>query len=337
MQRPAAPRRHSPLDSLRSALAFGARGARRVIQPVADGLAGDLSGSAGGLFQESFVRRLERLNLLMRGRVPEGVAGEHRSRRYASSAEFADFRRYVPGDDFRRIDWNAYARLDGLFLKLTEATVEIPVHVLVDCSRSMNWGTPNKLGFARRLGAAIGYLALARFDALSTACFADELYERLPVIRGKAQASRLLDYLDQAPIGTATRLERAMAAYCATAPRSGLAFLISDLLTEDNWQGGVLQLLRNGLNVVVVHVLAPAELNPMHFGEIELLDSETGDVVELVVGNEARRTYQERVRTWCAEVESFCQRSEVGHLQLVTTMELEEIFLNRMRHRRIVR
>src|ERR1041385_6188906 len=104
----------SPLATLRRALAIGAKGARRVIRPSGDTSTGDLTGSAGGLLQESFVRRLERLNLILRGRVPEGVAGEHRSRRHASSAEFADFRRYVPGDDYRRIDWNAYARLDGL-------------------------------------------------------------------------------------------------------------------------------------------------------------------------------------------------------------------------------
>src|SRR5215470_13131735 len=109
------------LDPLRAVLSGGAERARRVITPDLDVATESELGSAGSLLQETFVRRLERLNVLTRGLVRQGLAGEHRSRRHASSAEFADFRKYVPGDDFRRIDWNAYARLDGLFLKQTEA------------------------------------------------------------------------------------------------------------------------------------------------------------------------------------------------------------------------
>jgi len=275
--------------------------------------------------------------LLTRGLVTQGLAGEHRSRRHAGSAEFADYRRYVPGDDFRRIDWNAYARLDGLFVKQTEARVEVPVHLILDCSQSMNWGTPNKLGFSRRLAAAIGYLALARFDAVSAVCIADGIKDRFPLVRGKAQVLRLLAFLDQTTMGQYSRIERSLAEYCEGTSRGGIAFLISDLLSEDDWQAGVIRLLKHGMDVVVVHVLAPRELHPMLDGEVELLDAETGDLVELVVGEDARRTYETRARDWCDEVGAFCARSEVGHLRLDTTVELEEIFLDQMRRQRVVR
>ncbi len=293
--------RFARLASFGSILTTGARHARRAVR--SEPHATDDAVSAGSLLQESFVRRLERLNLLSRGLMAQGVAGEHRSRRHAGSAEFSDYRRYVPGDDFRRIDWNAYARLDGLFLKLTEAKVEMPVHLLLDCSESMNWGSPNKLGFARRLAAAIGYLALARFDAVAGASFSDELYERFPLVRGKGQTMRLLSVLDHAPVGGVTRLERSMVQYCANATRGGIAFLISDLVSEDDWQAGIVQLLRQGIDVVVVHVLAPQELEPTVDGEVELVDAESGDVVELVVGEAARRTYAARAREWCDAVE----------------------------------
>jgi hypothetical protein len=121
------------------------------------------------------------------------------------------------------------------------------------------------------------------------------------------------------------------------APRGGVAFLISDFLSDDSWQSGVLHLRRHGTDVVVIHVVAPQELHPPLDGEIELIDSETGDVVELVVGDEARRTYEARAAEWCTGIEDYCQRSEIGHLLLDTTVELEEIFLDRMRRRRIVR
>jgi uncharacterized protein (DUF58 family) len=289
------------------------------------------------LLQESFVRRLERLNLMTRGLVFQGLAGEHRSRRHASSTEFADFRKYVPGDDFRRIDWNAFARLDGLFLKQTEAKEDVTVHLLVDCSQSMNWGAPNKLGFARHLAAAIGFLALARFDAVTAVCFSDTVHDRFPVTRGRGQIMRLLSYLDSAPTGGVTRLQRSMDQYCAGAARGGIAFLISDLLSEDDWESGVARLMREGMDVVVVHVLAPQELTPTIEGDLELIDSETGDVVEIVVGEEARHGYQGRVEEWCNSVSAFCHRSEVGYLCLDSAVSLEDIFLNRMRLRRIVR
>ncbi|HEX5416664.1 MAG TPA: DUF58 domain-containing protein [Chloroflexota bacterium] len=328
--------RRSPLAPLRSILNAGATRARKVIGTPRAGYTATTA-SAESLLSESFVRRLERLSLLTRGVIAEGVAGDHRSRRYAASAEFADFRQYVPGDDFRRIDWNAYARLDGLFLKLTEAKEDIAVHLLVDSSLSMHWGTPDKLGFARRLAAAIGYLSLSRYDGVTGACFAEKLYDRLPLLRGRAQAMRLLSYLDSAPVGTATQLERTMAQYCASSPRRGIAFVISDLLAEDNWQKALLRLLRERMEVVVIHILAPQELHPDLDGEVELVDVETGDIVEMVVGDQARQRYEQRTAAWCEEVEDFCHRSEIGYLCLDTTLELEDIFLNKMRRRRVVR
>ena len=292
---------------------------------------------APGLVDESFVHRLERLNLLTRGLVSQGVAGEHRSRRYASSAEFADFRKYVPGDDFRRIDWNAYARSNNLFLKLTEAKEDVAVHVLVDSSQSMNWGSPNKLRFARQVGAALGYLALSRFDSVTGASFAETVVEPIPKLRGKNQAMRFLGHLDRAPVGVTTRLDFSMAQYCGGGASGGLAFLISDLMTEDDYEQGIVRLIREGMDVVVVHVLAPEELDPSVDGEIELIDAESGEIVELVVGEDARRAYVERVERWCGEIEEFCHRSEVRYLRLDSATELEQVFLDHMRRRRIVR
>lgn len=274
---------------------------------------------------------------MTRGLVIQGLAGEHRSRRHASSTEFADFRKYVPGDDFRRIDWNAFARLDGLFLKQTEAKEDLTVHLLVDSSRSMNWGTPNKLGFARQLAAAIGFLALARFDAVTAVSFAEGIQGRFPIVRGRGQILRLLSFLDQAPVGGETHLQHAVEEYCRGAVRGGLAFLISDLLTFDDWEQAVMRLLREGMDVVVLHVLSPEELEPTVDGELELLDSESGDVVEIVVGEGVRQTYVQRVQEWCSAVAEFCHRSEVGYLTLSTATPFEEVFLNRLRLRRIVR
>ena len=97
------------------------------------------------LVEEVLLRRLERLSLVPRRPVAGGLGGEHRSSARASSTDFADYRPYIPGDDFRRIDWNAYGRFGTLYVKLTEAREQLPVHILLDASRSMAWGEPAKL------------------------------------------------------------------------------------------------------------------------------------------------------------------------------------------------
>src|SRR5512137_563064 len=108
------------------------------------------------LFDEQFLRKLERLALLSR-RVSAGqMQGERRSPKRGQSVEFSDFRPYVTGDDFRRIDWNAYARLERFFIKLFVEEEDLTVHILIDNSRSMDWGKPNKLEYAIQVGGALG-------------------------------------------------------------------------------------------------------------------------------------------------------------------------------------
>ena len=132
-----------------------------------------------------------------------GLGGEHRSSARASSTDFADYRQYIPGDDFRRIDWNAYGRFGTLYVKLTEAREQLPVHILLDASRSMAWGEPAKLRYASQVAAALGYVALARFDRLTVTALGEEP-RQLPSVRGRGRLGHLLNFLaDVQPSGAA--------------------------------------------------------------------------------------------------------------------------------------
>ena len=109
------------------------------------------------LATETFTR-FERLSFVTRRDARAGLGGEHRSRRRAPSTDFMDYRPYQPGDDFRRVDWNIYGRLGTLQVKLTEARERLDVALVLDCSASMAWGKPDKLGFAASIVAALGYV-----------------------------------------------------------------------------------------------------------------------------------------------------------------------------------
>src|SRR5215204_2023714 len=131
------------------------------------------------IFTEELLARLRRLVLISRRTIAEGLAGEHRSRRRGASPEFADFKSYSQGDDFRRIDWNTYARLDGLFVRLSEVTTEWSVHLLLDASNSMDWKgggpVPSKFTYARRTAGALAYVSLWHFDRIVIAPFGETL------------------------------------------------------------------------------------------------------------------------------------------------------------------
>src|SRR5690349_4075357 len=142
------------------------------------------------LFDEALIAGLRRLVLLSKHTIAEGLAGEHRSRRRGSSPEFADFKMYSQGDDFRRIDWNLYARLDEVFVRLSEVTTELSVHVLLDCSNSMDWRggeeTPSKFRYARQLAGALCYVSLWHFDRVAITPFGARLGHPFGPSQGRA-------------------------------------------------------------------------------------------------------------------------------------------------------
>lgn len=288
------------------------------------------------LIDEALLRRLERLTLLSSGTKEAALIGEHRSWRRASSFEFADHRRYVAGDDYRRIDWNVYGRLDGLFLKLNEAREDIPIHILLDCSKSMDCGEPHKLTYAKKLVAALAYLALSRFDSVSVVSFSDRLHQRYPMVKGKSQTVNLLDFLNGVEVGGKTRLLPSLLDYSHMYRHAGLMVIISDFLTSEDLDEGMSVLTKSGYDVQVIHLLAADELDPSVTGELELLDSESGEVVEITVGPNVISQYKERVSEWVNDVEDRFKSLGIRYAAGNSGVPLEHLIMNTMRQKGLV-
>src|SRR5688572_20765015 len=188
------------------------------------------SNARAPLFDEAFLRRLEQLELASRRMTAGRMKGERRSTRRGQSVEFADYRTYASGDDLRQVDWNAYARLERLFLKLFVEEEDVTVHVLVDASRSMDYGEPNKLDAARRAAAALAYLGLASMDRVSVAFLGDGAASMLPPIRGKRRALEMFRFLSEPRTERLTGLAAAARAYAGRMLGTGPLLLISDLM-----------------------------------------------------------------------------------------------------------
>jgi uncharacterized protein (DUF58 family) len=286
-------------------------------------------------FDDGMMRRLERLSVISNRTHGAASHGGRRSKQRGTSVEFADYREYTRGDDLRQIDWNVYGRSERLFVKLREDEESLTVHLLVDCSRSMDFGRHNKLQFARRLAAALGYAALSSQDRVEAAGFGERLTSHLPPLRAKGQTGRLFNFLaDLRPSG-GTDLSAALRAYAAMHRRSGLIILISDLLSPGGLEG-IASLLDRGFEAVLLHVLDPLETDPDPAGEVELYDRETGDRLRMSLDSATVDAYRARLTTWLAETEAFCAKRLVRYLTVSTALPLDELIFRQLRARRIV-
>ena len=298
-------------------------------------------------FDEAFLRKLERLSLLSRKSAASDSQGERRSARRGGSVEFADYRPYVPGDDFRRIDWNAYARLERFFIKLFVEEQDITLHLLIDASASMDWGNPNKLDYAIRVAASIGYIALLGLDRVTASVLDGSRYaQRLPALRGKARALELFNFLaafrprntnpESTPLAKQSiNWQYALAEYAAD-HTPGPTLLLSDLM-NDGWKESVNALAGRGYDVTVLQILAPDEIDPEFRGDFKLRDSETGDTVEITADVESIDRYRQGLDAWQNKWRQFAHSRRAGFITISTDLPLEELLFTQLRSQGVLR
>lgn len=292
------------------------------------------------LLSPELLRRLEQFQLLAARRAKSSMRGERRSRARGQSVEFADYRNYAQGDDFRYLDWNLYGRLDRLFLKLYEEERELPVRIFLDSSESMTFGDPRKFDFARQVAAAIAYVALCGFDRVSVIPFperAEHMAVRgaLRTVRGRKSALQLLQNLSRLTAGGAANLNDALRRCAVEARQAGLAVVLSDLLDPGGYDAGLNALVGRGFHVNVVQILAPEELNPSTHGDLSLVDSETGALQEVTFGKFRLKAYQQTLENFCQRLREFCQARGIHFFSVSSDTELQQLLLRQLREAQI--
>jgi uncharacterized protein (DUF58 family) len=287
------------------------------------------------LFDEAFLRRLEQLELASRRMTAGRMKGERRSVRRGQSVEFADYRNYAAGDDLRQLDWNAYARLEKLFVKLFVEEEDVTVHVLVDASRSMDHGEPNKLDAARRAAAALAYLGLASMDRVSVAFLGDGTASMLRPMRGKRRAMELFAFLSAPRTERLTGLAAAARAYASRMRGSGPLLLISDLM-DPGYLDALRDLAGTRSQLSVLHMLAPDELEPDVPPDARLVDNETGHGVEVSGDDDLVDRYRARLAEWQAEISGFVSRRGGAYVPVPSDLDLADLLFDVLRRRRVV-
>lgn len=289
------------------------------------------------LFDEHFLRRLERLSLqaqrTLRG---DPASGEHLSRHHLPSSIFSDHRPYSSGDELRYVDWNAYARHQHLFLKLGEAEQSVDIHLLLDVSRSMAWGSPTKLRVAQQLIGALGYLSLAHSDRVLVAPFGDSLTRPYGPAHGKGRVMDMLRYIETVEMQQQTVLVQSLQAHARRYQRGGVLVLCSDLLAPEGLEEGLRALPPPRWHVLVLHLVDPRELQPDLHGSLELYDSETGHRLPMTLDAPLLEAYRQNVAAWQQQIAQICARRGAGYAHIQTTWPMEQSVIPYLRTRQFL-
>ncbi|RMF93840.1 MAG: DUF58 domain-containing protein [Nitrospinota bacterium] len=283
------------------------------------------------LFDSEFLKKLEVLRLVSKRFYRGRARGEHHTVKRGTSLEFSDYRRYHVGDDFRYIDWNIFSRLDQLFLKLFTAEEDLVVHLLLDTSASMGFGTPPKIDYAKKVAAALGYIALANLDRVGITAFTDHLQDALPLVRGKDQLFTILHHFERMHPQGETAFGKALMEYAFRHKRTGLAIVISDLLDPEGIERGLEALLFSRFDVVVLQIVDEEEIAPPFEGAIRLVDVETGKERRLSVDGRLLQRYQEQLREYFQQIEGFCARRHIEYIRTSTILPFEDLILKYLR------
>jgi uncharacterized protein (DUF58 family) len=287
--------------------------------------------SSSGLLSPDFLAQLERFALISRRTFRGRVKGERRSPRKGSSVEFSDYRQYGAGDDIRYVDWNIYGRLDRLYLKLFVDEEDLCLHLLLDASASMDFGTPSKLRYSAQLAASLAFVGLVNLERVGVSVLRERIAEGWSPVRGRGQILGLMDFLDGLRPAGVTSLGDALSQYAVRARESGLAVLISDLLDPGGFERGLKALLERRFDVHVIHVLAADEMNPSFGGDLRLVDAETGEMRDLTLDGEALKVYRQRLHDFLERAEQFCRSKEITYHRVVTDTPVEEFVLRQLK------
>lgn len=287
-------------------------------------------------FDEEFMRKLEYLALVSK-RFSGQLKAERRARRLGSGLEFADYRGYVPGDDFRYLDWKTYLRLDRLLLRLYEEEQDLPIYMFVDSSRSMVYGDPTKIDYARHVAAALCYIGLANLDRVTVISYADGIRSQLSPQRGKNQIFRVFRFLSGISASGETDGKEAFKVFSTGNRRRGLAVVISDFLDPHGFENGLNMLRYYKHDVFALHVVAHEDLEPGMRGQIQLVDSESQASREITITPELLAAYRLEMERYSAALQRHCLKYQLGYVRTVTRFPFEDLILEVFRQGRFLK
>ncbi len=275
------------------------------------------------------LRKLERFKLLPQGIHRGGQMGTRRSPSRGTGLEFADHKEYSAGDDIRYIDWNVYAHLEELFIKIFEQEEALPVYVLLDSSASMSLGNPSKFACAAQIAAALAYVGPANQDHVRVSLFAGSTMTSSKTLRGKTRIYEILELLD-AQAGGTTDLIAALEGFSSQTRLPGMLFVFSDFLDPNGVLRAARLLAGRKFAIQAFHMVAAQDMLPHLSGDVELQDMESGQRLQVPLRRDTVRRFEAFFENHCQELQTQLRRYGVRYLRLNTNQPLDELLFTRL-------
>ncbi len=289
------------------------------------------------LLDPEFLHKLEQLELVSKKIFVGRMKGERKSKRRGSSVEFADHRNYSVGDDLRHIDWNAYGRLDKLFLKLFLEEEDLHVYSLLDTSLSMDFGEPTKLHYGKQVAAALAFIGLVNHDRIILDSYSGTLTQGLPSVRGRSQMYRVVQYLEHLQPSGSSNLAAAAKSFAIKHTGKGVVVVISDFLDKHGYEDALRYLLARNLDIYVIHVLSREEVEPELVGDLRLVDAEDEDEAEISVSAPLLKRYKANLNSFVGGLKDWCTKRGITYIFTTNQNPFDKLVLNYLRERGLVR
>jgi uncharacterized protein (DUF58 family) len=274
--------------------------------------------------------RIASLELIARTVVDGFISGLHRSPHLGFSVNFAEYRSYRPGDDIRKIDWKVYGRTDRFFVKEFEGETNTSIHLILDCSRSMDYGSRGitKLEYGQFLAASLGYFAFNQRDAVGFISYDDDVIDYIPARGSVGHLNTILHTIDKVHAGKKTNFVTPLIHAAERLRRRGIVVVISDLYDEPaNVLDGLRHLAFRGNDVIVFQILDPEELHFDFPDAAQFVDMETGAEMH-VIPDYIRQEYRRLIKNQAAEYEKECRKDRMDFSFVDTSQPLDSALFN---------
>ena len=285
------------------------------------------------LLDPQFMARLDQLDVMSRKLLAGKMMGERRSKRRGQSVEFADYRNYVIGDDLRFIDWNIYGRLDRLFLKLFLEEEDLSLYVILDVSKSTDYGEPNKAMYIKRVAAALGYIGLVNYNRVSITAMADTIVAETGAMRGRRRVTQMIDFVSKLQPAGGSHFAESCKRFALAHRQKGVCVVLSDFFDKGGYENGLRYVAGGKYDLFCVQTLSPQEIEPDLQGDLKLRDMEDDDLAEVSITQPLMKQYKANLNAYCLAVKDYVTRRGGTYLFTSTAVPFDTLVLNYLRER----
>jgi uncharacterized protein (DUF58 family) len=284
----------------------------------------------GKLIDPSFLEQLKELDFVIRQRVSSVYAGGRPSIKHGKGIEVVDYREYMPGDDFRLIDWRVYGRTEKLYIRRFEEEKNLIIHILLDASSSMDFKTVGmrKFDYAGSIAAGFGFLAVHNHEKFATGLYSQVIREITQARKSRSHLFNVIDLFNRIQLSGGTDLGACAAQYCKMIKSKSLSIIVSDFIEDlDSITEGIYRMAKHSKEMVLVQVLDPWEMDLGWRDDIKFQDLETGDIKRTFLSPGFKREYKRRIQEHNATIHETCDDLGVDFVTVTTDTPIFDSFV----------